>query len=314
MVLIAAVLITSVLTGSTSTVTAATNVTDIVTGDDITTRCEITMKPGDVKKVTVHDKTGKDIQESFNFKVTEGEGTVINAEDDFVSNSDYTCCINIIGLKEGSATIVGQRGSATSSMGREFVEIKVTVKMPKATMTAKQKKCKHKYKVTKKATCERPGIKTCTKCKWQKTIAQKKHVYETKQVKVTRPTYQYYTVECTHTVPNGKFCGLSVTTKLDMNGNPLPDSKYKNLAEMTAALTELHKERREHLGLENISAMEYQLAWQSGSEDIYSNECLYMVSWGDSSEDGKEYEIVNVTDEFCKYCHRQKEAIENGKY
>lgn len=305
MVLIAAVLITSILTGSTATVTAATNVTDIVIGDDITTRCDITMKPDDVKKVTVHDKTGKDIQESFNFKVTEGEGTVINAEDDFVSNSDYTCCINIIGLKEGSATIVGQRGSTTSSIGREFVEIKVTVKMPKATMTAKQKKCKHKYKVTKKATCERPGIKTCTKCKWQKTIAQKKHVYVTETRPVTRAKYLYYVVEC-----NSPGCGLKAKMKIDWDGNVLPDSKYKTEDEMGNALLEMHTERRKNLGYENLDITEYIF-----KQELYADcECLFSPGEQEYYEDGKEDETVNITDEFCKYCHRQKEAIENGKY
>ena len=286
-ILVAAILITGINTGKAVTVNAAFGVTDIVKDDEVTTTCEITIKPGDVKKVTVHDKAGKDIQESFNWKVTKGEGTVINVEDDFVSDDDYTCCMNIIGLKEGSATIVGQKGSATSSIGREFVEIKVTVKMPAAKMTAKQKKCKHKYVVTKKATCERPGMKVCKKCKWQKTIAQKKHVYVTETRPVTRHEYTYFVMEC-----NSPGCGLRAKMKIDWEGNVLPDSEYKTMAEMSDAISEMHKERRER----------------------HEDGCQYFAGYMDYYEEGGKVVTVNITDEFCKYCHRQKDAIETGKY
>lgn len=286
-ILIAAILITGINTGKAVTVNAASGVTDIVKDDEVTTTCEITLKPGDVKKVTVHDKAGKDIQESFNWKVTKGEGTVINVEDDFVSNDDYTCYMNIIGLKEGSATIVGQKGSATSPIGREFVEIKVTVKMPAAKMTAKQKKCKHKYVVTKKATCERPGMKVCKKCKWQKTIAQKKHVYVTETRPVTRAKYLYWVIEC-----NSIGCGLKAKMKIDWEGNVLPDSEYKTMQEMLEAISEMHDEREKH----------------------GENGCTFFAGNMDYYEDGEEMETVNITDEFCKYCHRQKDAIETATY
>lgn len=291
-ILIAAILITGINTGNTVTVNAASGVTDIVKGDEVTTTCEITLKPGDTKKVTVHDKSGKDIQESFNWKITKGEGTVINVEDDFVSDDDYTCCMNIIGLKEGSATIVGQKGSTTSSTGREFVEIKVTVKMPAAKMTAKQKKCKHKYVVTKKATCERPGMKVCKKCKWQKVISQKKHVYVTETRPVTRAKYLYFVIEC-----NTGGCGLRAKAKIDWEGNVLPDSEYQTIDEMLDAISKMHKERRERCK-------------QTGEKCI----CQYFLGEMEYYEDGEEVETVNITDEFCKYCHRQKDAIETGKY
>lgn len=287
-ILVAAIFITGINTGNAVTVNAASGVTDIVKGDEVTTTCEITVKPGDVKKVTVHDKAGKDIQGSFNWKVTKGEGTVINVEDDFVSDDDYTNCINIIGLKEGTATIVGQKGSATSSIGREFVEIKVTVKMPAAKMTAKQKKCKHKYVVTKKATCERPGMKVCKKCKWHKTIAQKKHVYVTETRPVTRAKYLYYVIEC-----NSPGCGLHAKMKVDWDGNVLPDSEYKSEKEMREAISEMHKERRE-------SGKDY--------------DCTYFLGCAEYYEDGEEDETVNITDKFCKYCHRQKSVIETATY
>ena len=290
--LIAAILITGISFDTFVTVNAASGVTDIVKGDEVTTTCEITIKPGDVKKVTVHDKAGKDIQESFNWKVTKGEGTVINVEDDFASDDDYTCCMNIIGLKEGSATIVGQKGSATSSIGREFVEIKVTVKMPAAKMTAKQKKCKHKYVVTKKATCERPGMKVCKKCKWHKTIAQKKHVYVTETRPVTRHEYGYWVIEC-----NTPGCGLKAKMKIDWEGNVLPDSEYKNIDEMLDAISEMHKERRERCE-------------QTGEKCI----CLHFLGNMDYYEEGGKVVTVNITDEFCKYCHRQKDAIETATY
>lgn len=291
-ILVAAILITGINTGNAVTVNAASDVTDIVKGDEITTTCEITIKPGDVKKVTVHDKAGKDIQESFNFKVTKGEGTVINVEDDFVSDDDYTNCINIIGLKEGTATIVGQKGSATSSIGREFVEIKVTVKMPAAKMTAKQKKCKHKYVVTKKATCERPGMKVCKKCKWQKTIAQKKHVYVTETVPVTRHEYLYYVIQCSN--PD---CGISVKTKMDWEHNVFPDSEYKTVADMLNAIAKMHDERRE-----------------KDENTICKHFIPGISNWMDYYDEAGKIVTVYETKEFCKYCHRQKDAIETATY
>lgn len=302
-ILVAAIFITGINTGNAITVNAASGVTDIVKGDDVTTTCEITLKPSDVKKVTVHDKSGKDIQESFNWKVTKGEGTIINVEDEFVSDDDYTCCMNIIGLKEGTATIVGQKGSATSPIGREFVEIKVTVKMPAAKMTAKQKKCKHKYVVTKKATCERPGMKVCKKCKWHKTIAQKKHVYVTETRPVTRTKYLYYVIGC-----NTPDCGLMAKMKVDWDGNPLPDSKYKSKKELTEAIAKMHEERRENLGYKDLDVQEYIF---KGSP---CDECLFSFGYVEYYEDGEEDETVNITDKFCKYCHRQKSAIETATY
>lgn len=291
-ILVAAILVTGINTGNAVTVNAASGVTDIVKGDEVTATCEITLKPGDVKKVTVHDKSGKDIQGSFNFKVTKGEGTVINVEDDFVSDDDYTNCINIIGLKEGSATIVGQKGSATSSIGREFVEIKVTVKMPAAKMTTKQKKCKHKYVVTKKATCERPGMKVCKKCKWHKVIKQKKHVYVTETVPVTRHEYLYYVIQCSN--PD---CGISVKTKMDWEHNVFPDSEYKTVADMLNAIAKMHDERRE-----------------KDENTICKHFIPGISNWMDYYDEAGKIVTVYETKEFCKYCHRQKSVIETATY
>ena len=75
-------------------------------------------------------------------------------------------------LEPGTATV-----SAVNPEDNTTISFTINVKGPK--ITAKQKSCSHKFKTTTKATCERPGLKTCKKCKLQKLIAEKAHKYIT---------------------------------------------------------------------------------------------------------------------------------------
>lgn len=62
--------------------------------------------------------------------------------------------------------------------------------------TAKQKKCKHSWKVTKKATCERAGVKTCKRCKLQKSIKRTGHKYVNTKITETEYDEYEYIVKC----------------------------------------------------------------------------------------------------------------------
>lgn len=94
----------------------------------------------------------------------------------------------------GEVTIIGRENFYVSSDYHDLIikesrptDIRITIKVTKAAskLTATQKKCKHSWKVTKKATCQRVGTKTCKKCKLQKTIKKTDH----KWVATTRTSY-----------------------------------------------------------------------------------------------------------------------------
>ena len=176
-ILAAAILITGISPGSTMTAHAATTV------ENFKQNGEATMKPGDVKKLLVMDKSGKDLVETY--KWSSSDSSILKVESDFVDDSvDFTCCVYVTALKNGTATITGK-----SIYGYQPLTMTVNVQLAKA--TAKQKKCKHTWKTTKKATCERTGIKTCKKCKLQESIAKKAHTWTEKTV---------YTQECWHII------------------------------------------------------------------------------------------------------------------
>ena len=90
-------------------------------------------------------------------------------------------------LEPGTAII-----SAVNPEDGTAISFTINVKGPK--ITAKQKSCNHKFKTTTKATCERPGLKTCQKCGLQKLIAEKAHKYTTvsegRQKRIYQRIYQ----------------------------------------------------------------------------------------------------------------------------
>ena len=169
---------------------------------------EATMKPGDVKKLLVMDKSGKDLVETY--KWSSSDSSVLKVESDFVDDSvDFTCCVYVTALKNGTATITGK-----SIYGYQSLTMTVNVQLAKA--TAKQKKCKHTWKTTKKATCERTGIKTCKKCKLQESIAKKAHTWTEKTV---------YTQECWHII-HCTYCWYDENS-IEKDGMTMCDLKVK---------------------------------------------------------------------------------------
>lgn len=152
----------------------------------------ITMKVGEEKKIDMTRTYGdnnqyeRDCTNSFTW-VCSDETIVSMSRAWLLSDGDIykVSHVNIKAEKAGTATI-----TATNPNKGEIVSITIKVTAPK--VTAKQKKCKHVWKVTKRATCVKSGMKTCKKCKLQKVIKQKNHAFETE----TQECYEqdYYVI------------------------------------------------------------------------------------------------------------------------
>ena len=184
MVLISAILITSTITSSTATANAAT------TASYVQKWGTVTMKPGDTKKVIVTDYNGNDI--ATKYKWTSSDKSIVKVNMDFVSQSDLTECLELIAADSGTVTLTGKAVSILEDI--TTIQLTVTVKMTGP--AAKQQKCKHKFVVSKKATCERAGIKTCKKCKLQKSIKRIDHKYVNTTIKTTEYDGLEYIVQC----------------------------------------------------------------------------------------------------------------------
>lgn len=189
----------------------------------------VTMKPGDVKKLTLTDNEGNDIIE--NYKWTSSDANIAEVYTDFVDEyGGYEMCLVVTAWKPGTVTVTGD----CTSIGLD-ANITITVEQPKA--TANQKACKHSWKTTKKATCQRTGLKTCKKCKLQKKIKKTSHVYTTVTAWVPENDGWYHVYQCTgcecteHEVRDGverckNPCMFTATVKYDKYGNITPDSEY----------------------------------------------------------------------------------------
>lgn len=194
-VLTAAILVTSINTGYVTTVNAAT------TTDTFTDGGTVTVKPGDVKNLLVQDDTGKDI--TNNYKWSSSDTNIVKVSTDlYYGPKGYTNCIELVAVSSGTVTITGKyKFSDEAYYSADFYDpnrpdLTMTVKVTMPKMTAKQKKCKHKYKVTKKATCALAGIKTCKKCKWQKTLSKTDHKWIDTEVTRYAYTEQHIRVQC----------------------------------------------------------------------------------------------------------------------
>lgn len=207
LVLTAVITLSGISLNTSVTAHAATAVSDVQKWGTIT------MKPGDTKKVIVKDKDGKDI--TTQYKWSSSDKSVVKVNMDFVSQSDYTECLELIAAGSGTATLTG------SPVGLSYASTELTVTVKMAGPTAKQKKCKHSFKVTKKATCERAGVKTCKKCKLQKSIKMTSHKYVNTTVKTTEYDGFEYIVMCSGCdCPNLNDCpsftqGIECDTKCD---------------------------------------------------------------------------------------------------
>ena len=295
-ILVAAILITGINTGEAITVNAAT------TASYVQKWGTVTMKPGDTKKVIVTDTDGNDI--TTKYKWTSSDKSIVKVNMDFVIQSEITECLELVVAGSGTVTLTGK----AVSLLEEYQTIQLTVTVKMAGPTAKQKKCKHSWKITKKATCERAGVKTCKKCKLQQSIKRTAHKYVNVTVKdFEYDGYEYVLTcsgcdhepgdpECTMQGDNAHSCSkkcqfvvIISTKKLGGNGItacPFPhnyvvyDEDYNSHQEAIRAGIDLMKE---HF--------------------IRTNNKHY--SYGDTDYPYGEHEVTKTV-KACKYCGKQK--------
>ena len=208
------------LDGAMTAANAATTVDHFKDGGTVT------MEPGDVKKLLVVNADSEDITNKYKWSSSNESVATVSVE--FVDETvDYTECAEITAVASGTATITAEYKGTT-------IRYSMTVNVALPKMTAAQKKCKHTWKVTKKATCARNGVKTCKRCKLQKETKKTAHKYMNRTI-VTEVWDSYYYIEfCTKCAldPNVKE-GEVFTVKVKLLGslndahNELaPDSEY----------------------------------------------------------------------------------------
>lgn len=288
--LIAALVLTNIVIPGNNVVTASAKTTSDKITIDIGTdpspnpngiTVNITMKPGDTKKFLIDDENGFELGRSYAWKSS--DKSVASAYSDFYDvQVDFTTALFIEANAPGTATIVGHP-FAYPEIERYRITITVNVTFPKA--TKKQKKCKHKYKTTKKATCERVGIKTCKKCKFQKSIKKIPHKYVTQPQTIYTHPIEYTIFQC----PRCDYYNHPETNIFCSCPNhygsieAAEEAAYAHAAEMITS----HDPEHEGMTLDNIRV---------GGSDRCSPEVA-----------------VETTITICKYCGREKQNIEAAK-
>lgn len=182
----------------------------------------ITMNSIDEMKnleMIVTDDFGIETNLTNQYKWTSSDESVVSVkvvqENRIMREYDY---ILLTAHKNGTATITGTfTPDALTKMDSapKTATMTVTVNAPTASttakakkMTAKQRKCKHNYKISKKATCTRTGLKICKKCKWQVSIKKSAHLWSVETWYDMENTKEYYVVYC-----SGRDCELYGSTK-----------------------------------------------------------------------------------------------------
>lgn len=149
----------------------------------------VTMEFKDAPKM-VYAPTEYGTNKTSRYIWTSSDETVVNMKRMYTFTGDEwepydltLVCVALRPLEPGTAVI-----SASSPEDNTSISFTINVKGPK--VTAKQKSCSHQFKTTLKATCERPGLKTCKKCSLQKLIAEKAHKYKTVSENRQKRIYQ----------------------------------------------------------------------------------------------------------------------------
>ena len=294
--LIAAIAITGISLESVTTANAAT------TASYVQKWGTVTMKPGDTKKVIVTDFDGNDI--TTKYKWTSSDKNIVKVNMDFVSQSDLTECLELIAAGSGTVTLTGKAVSLLEDI--TTIQLTVTVKM--SGPTAKQKKCKHKFTVTKKATCERAGVKTCKKCKLQKSIKRTDHKYVNTTIKTTEYDGYEYIVMCSGCdCENGFVCPGNCSTSCDYTV-VVTTKERGNVIDYPFHYDEvLYVEDYGGIGLDystwNDAILEatHIIVWH-GMYDLKSD---MHGAWTDSEWAYGEHEVTK-TIKVCKYCNKEK--------
>lgn len=179
--------------------------------------------------------------------------------------------------------------------------IKVTT--PKA--TAKQLKCKHSWKTTKKATCLRSGEKVCKKCKLRKVLKKKAHSYTTEKREFTY--YDHYPVY----ICNGCTCEDKSLQELHESAfvNSPSDGYCPNICSKKFDPLDYDLNGDRHVDQEDIDAARDAMR-DHQNEEKHGN-WNYVYFEVDDLTTGKTF-TKDV--EYCKTCKQTKEAIEYYGY
>lgn len=237
--IITTVLAASILiTGSSFCGTVTANATTI-NGQEITKfkpNGTMTLKLGDTKRLALIGTTsdGKEMNVTSQFTWASSNENVVSIVkmNPAFDSPDY---FKIYVSGKGTAIITG----TPVNPANRTMQMTITIEGSK--MTKAQKNCKkHVWKVTKKATCKRTGIKTCTKCKLQKSIAKTSHKYVTKTLTEQVDDEVYVILTCTNcscgdedncpTNPNpgystcAHFCGYQIDSRDYPNVNAAIDA------------------------------------------------------------------------------------------
>lgn len=305
--LVFAVMLTSVVTGDIITAYAAGNYyaeqkEDIYDIKDTV----ITVKPGDAINIkymsnsytngtrlfnwtssdesvaTLHVKYGIGIESPAGYDIDPLDIERVRA---FLEINSY----DVIALKPGT-TVITATDKGDPSYTHSFT---LKVKAPKK--TAKQKKCKnHKWVTTKKATCCRPGVRTCKKCKLQKVTPVVDHKYKTETVTTTLyPSYVAPACEGCNTV----FDPLHYDDFEYVEDNCITEESYNEAFD--AAMSALREHKLECEGYKDV--------W----DDVYNQGQDYMGNWFAAQLHDYSHPYEQTRKETkCKYCGFYKEWIE----
>lgn len=201
---------------------------------------------------------------------------------------------DLIAWKPGTTVITAAYKDDPSSKYYYSYSFTLKVKAPKK--TAKQRHCKnHKWVTTEKATCCRPGVRTCKKCKLQRVTPLANHKYQTESV--TRTLYPAYIApacEGCNTVFDPLSYGTFEYGTEDWNKNKFTMESYD--AAFDAAMSAL----REH----ELECEGYKEFWADPEADYWGN--WFAAQLYDYSHPYEE--TRNETK--CKYCGFYKEWIE----
>lgn len=299
MVLAVAILVTNVTFNGTTTACAGSieNFADL----ENTT---VTMKIGDTKKINyVTHPYGCTVYSTKDYDWISSDKSVVSLVCEYGQSLDEiridVYSFTIKAEKAGTAVITG-----TGKYDDDTKSFTVIVEGQK--MTAKQKKCRHTWKTTKKATCIRSGMKTCKKCKLQKVVAKKAHEFETKtERQVTYPEYiAYLCMACENKDPEIRKEHNSKTLSCDCPEQCHEKFSSKDYGSPEAA-EDAHWEHRAKAHGYSTMGNAGQAMSGGDTDVIMTNQYWFTVDYDYSSP---QYKYSTVTR--CKICQCTPEVIE----
>ena len=234
----------------------------------------VTLKPGETKQFIVETKDTcmaklPTAQHYCTYnecwaRSTSSDKNVVKVEYGHDPKDARVETVDLIGVGTGTATITFECRHDYIKGCMVTIPVKVTLPAP----TKKQKKCKHSYKTTKKATCQKAGIKTCKKCKFQKEIKRTAHNYKSTTVTKIEPEGYYYIQRCNHETNGELDCEFPAMIKYYKDGGVTPDSPCKSLAELRSIMCK-HGEETGHFG----GYYDYEEDWGEVITEVTEERC-----------------------------------------